>query len=70
MNPTRYAERDSKHLTSPLGDVRNRSVLCRVCGVPCWNVCQHCDRHCPHDDPKPVVTSPGSDPAPVLLGWV
>jgi hypothetical protein len=61
---------DRKHLHSPSGDVRSRAVLCAgfLCGRQAWNVCGYCDACCPHDQPALLVTSPGSDAAPVLLG--
>lgn len=60
---------DRKHLRTPLGDSRHQSVPCAgPCRRMTWNVCGRCDEHCPHDAPSAVVTSPGSDPAPVLLG--
>lgn len=61
---------DRKHLYTPLGDSRHRSVPCAgpFCRRTTWNVCGRCDEHCPHDAPSAVVTSPGSAPAPVLLG--
>jgi len=59
---------DRKHLHSPAGDVRNRAVPCRTCRASAWNICGHCDACCPHDPPTALVTSPGSDAAPVLLG--
>ena len=60
---------DRKHLHSPSGDVRNRPVPCRGrCMASAWNICGYCDEHCPHDQPSLLVTSPGSDAAPVLLG--
>ena len=61
---------DRKHLHTPLGDSRHRSVPCGrpFCRRTTWNVCGQCDKHCPHDAPAMLVTSPGSAPAPVLLG--
>lgn len=66
---------DSKHLFSKLGDSRNRSVPCAPCRArgavrAAWNICGHCDEHCSHAPRPAVVTTPGSDPAPTLLGGV
>lgn len=62
---------DSKHLHSKLGDSRNRSVRCSAfgCARSTLNICACCDEHCPHAPGPAVVTTPGSDPAPTLLGW-
>ncbi len=57
-----------KHLKSPLGDERYRSVPCNRCGRRTLNICACCDAHCPHAPGPAVVTTPGSDPAPTLLG--
>ena len=59
---------DSKHLFSELGDSRNRSVPCARCRRESWNICGRCDEHCPHALGPDVVTTPGSAPAPTLLG--
>lgn len=61
---------DSKHLYSPKGDSRNRSVRCGEfgCARMTLNICARCDEHRPHAPGPAVVTTPGSDPAPTLLG--
>lgn len=59
---------DSKHLHSPLGDSRPHAVPCARCRRAAWNICGHCDEHCPHALGPAVVTTPESEPAPILLG--
>ena len=41
----RPAVQPERHLFSPLGDQRERSVLC-ACGVETFNICGRCDQHC------------------------
>jgi hypothetical protein len=57
-----------KHLKSPAGDERYRSVPCGQCGQRTLNICARCDAHCGHAPGPAVVTTPGSAPAPTLLG--
>lgn len=37
-----------RHLTSPLGDTRERPVPCQVCRRPTANICARCNSHCTH----------------------
>lgn len=41
----RPAVQPERHLFSPLGDQRERAVLC-ACGVETFNICGRCDQHC------------------------
>ena len=60
----RHAVQPERHLTSPLGDTRERPVPC-LCGVLTFNVCGSCDGHCHHAAPAPDPATARTDiPAP------